>query len=528
MKLIHSLMLIPIYLLTTFSTCTSSGEQAYSSQKAIINQASSVATSIKIEHAVAFNQPHFFYEYNLPAEQIDTKTPVSFDQDYQSQQGLFCFRGNAQRSAPSRGRLKTRPQKLRHIWSFKTATNTSPTEFGIWGGGTGWTGQPLYVHWKNQTGWKDNLNPEFGLNQELHEVIVGTLSGHVYFIDLLSGKASRKPINIENPIKGTVSLHPELNGMLFVGQGIQQKTKFGNYTFNMLNGKLLQYHSGADAFAFRGWGAFDSNPLIESKSGYLFWPAENGLIYRYKINPNNQLSPPLKLRYKVKDKFYQGLEASFAAYQNMGYFADNSGNVFALNLETMQPVWYFDNLDDSDASIAIDIEAGIPYLYLGNEVDKQGQNGAAYFRKINGNTGKEVWSQVKNCNSNSEINGGILSSALIGKFKAQNTVMTVFSRVGKSLGGEIKALNKQTGELLYSIPLKSYSWSSPVDIYDEEGNMYFVLGDASGKLTLYDGQTGDMIDSVNLGSVIESSPIAIDNRIVIGSRGSAIHSYEIE
>jgi hypothetical protein len=58
--------------------------------------------------------------------------------------------------------------------------------------------------------------------------------------------------------------------------------------------------------------------------------------------------------------------------------------------------------------------------------------------------------------------------------------------------------------------------------------MYFVLGDASGKLTLYDGQTGDMIDSVNLGSVIESSPIAIDNRIVIGSRGSAIHSYEIE
>lgn len=107
-------------------------------------------------------------------------------------------------------------------------------------------------------------------------------------------------------------------------------------------------------------------------------------------------------------------------------------------------------------------------------------------------------------------------------------VITVFSQVGKSLGGEILAIDKQTGQSIYSIPIASYAWSSPVDIYDQAGNMYFILAEANGNLSLYEGLTGARIDTVTVGSVLESSPIAVDNYIMIGSRGARIDSYVIE
>lgn len=213
-------------------------------------------------------------------------------------------------------------------------------------------------------------------------------------------------------------MHPKNHRWLFVGQGIQQTDLFGSYVFDIFTGQLLDYQAGKDLFAWRqAWGAFDSNPLIDPQTEYLFWPAENGLIYRYSLKANKPFAQPVKFRYKVKNKYHQGLEASFAAYKNQGFFADNSGNLFALDLETLRPLWYFDNLDDTNASIALDLEGEIPYLYVGNEVDKQGQTGKAYFRKINGLTGQAIWSQARICNSDQRINGGILSSALIGKKK---------------------------------------------------------------------------------------------------------------
>ncbi len=455
---------------------------------------------------------------------------IFFNTDYSKDRNILCFRGNAQRSKPSVGVISKNPTKLAVKWKFQTAVDSRKTKFGVWGGGTGWTGQPLYVEWKTESGWKQNLLGEYQNNTSLNEVIFGSLCGKVYFLDLLSGKPTRNPIDIGNPIKGTVSVDPRLNGMIYIGQGIQYNEKFGCYFYDFFSGKQILHQSGLDNYSYRSWGAFDSNPLVDRENQVLFWPAENGIVYRYDLT--DLTKSPFKFKYQVKDKPHQGIESSFGAYRNLGYFSDNNGNVFCLDLSKMKPVWYFDNIDDSDASIALDIENDKPFLLIGNEVDKQGSVGGGFFRKIDGLTGKEVWNVRRTCTGTNSgalsNNGGILSSCLIGKKKSADILITVYSRVGDNLGGEIVAVNKKTGQELYKILLKNYSWSSPVDVYDKDGNMYFVHGDVSGLFSLYEGKTGKIIDSMKLHGAIESSPIAIDNQVIIGTRGGIIYCLTIQ
>jgi outer membrane protein assembly factor BamB len=451
-----------------------------------------------------FNDSSFIFSVNYGSDSLDTNAQIYFYQKYSDDSNILCFRGNAQRSKSSTGKLITNPTKLQLSWKFKTSYDSTKTQFGVWGGGTGWTGQPLFVHWKSGSAWKKNLRSSFVNQRELREIIVGSLCGKVYFLDLEKGSETRNPIPIGNPIKGTISLDPRLNGNLYIGQGIQHTDKFGNYFYNIFSGELLKYNSGNDSFSNRFWGAFDSNPLVDEKNEVLFWPAENGIIYRYDLQKLNK--EPLKFRYSKINKPHQGIESSFSAYRNLGYFSDNNGNVFCLNLKTMKPVWYFDNLDDSDASIVIDVVEDNPFLFIGNEVDKQGTVGKAFFRKIDGLTGKEIWNIHRNCTGSNDgalsNNGGVLSTCLLGKGKANNLLITVFSRVENEMGGEIVAVDKETGKEVYSIKLNSFSWSSPVDIYDQQGNMYFIHGEVSGKLSLYDGKTGKVIDSIMLDGAI--------------------------
>lgn len=64
---------------------------------------------------------------------------------YSNACGIFTFRGNHQRNAAFHGTVKGRPDTVVVDWVFKTGFDKRETKFGTWGGGTGWTGQPLYV-----------------------------------------------------------------------------------------------------------------------------------------------------------------------------------------------------------------------------------------------------------------------------------------------------------------------------------------------------------------------------------------------
>lgn len=483
-------------------------------------------------------------EYQLfGINETDSTEQIIFSTEYNETNGIFCFRGNPQRNNPVRGTLAKKPSGFKVDWIFETERDDRVGKTGTWGGGSGWTGQPLVVKWPNEIKVKlYGATSDFIQQNNNKEVIVGSLCGNIYFLDWEKGIPTRPHLSIHNPIKGTVSVDPRMNGLLIVGQGIPNDSlRFGSYIFNMFTGKEVYYRSGLDATANRAWGAFDSNSLIDPKTGYWFHPAENGQIYKAKIGADVTLTKPTKFNFSVKNKREQGLEASMSAWNNLGYFGDNSGNVFCLDLMTMRPIWYFDNLDDTDASMVLDLQENHhPYLYIGNEVDKQGATGMAYIRKLDATTGKEIWKIGRECAAttlNGRINsGGVLASVLPGKQKAKHLVFGIFSRTlalsgaepNNSFAGEFVAINKITGKEAYKIKLPNYSWASPIALYTKQGDCYVFFTDVFGNVYLIDGLTGKIIHKEHYGVVWESSPVAWGNRIVVGARGNRIYSFVIE
>lgn len=470
----------------------------------------------------------------LTAEGFDSTKQVYFaNNDYSEEFGIFCFRGNAQRNHPTRGTIAGRPTTVQLDWIFDTDYDARPTDFGVWGGGSGWTGQPLVIQWPDDKRRQlFELKPEYLQQKDWKEVIIGSLCGNIYFIDFTTGKATRPHVSIGHPIKGTVSVDPRMNGLMTVGQGIPNDDRFGAYLFDLFAGQEVDFRSGMDPTSRRLWGAHDSNPLIDAGSGFLFWPAENGQIYKTFLGDGKAFGPTQKFNYGVGRHPDLGLEASLGAFKNLGFFGDNGGNVFCLNLTTMRPVWLFDNIDDTDASLVIETdEQQHPYLYTGNEVDKQGPVGTAYIRKIDALSGKQVWAFSRSCNG-SDVggkanSGGVLATVLPGKQQAKGLVFGIFSRVNGTMKGEFVAIDKQTGKERYAIPMDAYSWASPIDLYDEQGNCYVFFTDVYGTIYLVDGVTGSIIHKEKLNYVFESSPVAWGNRIVVGTRGSTILSFTV-
>lgn len=464
---------------------------------------------------------------------FDSSNAVYFGEQYGDTNGIFCFRGNARRNHPTRGTLSGKPDKITLDWVFTTDYDARLTEFGVWGGGSGWTGQPLLIRWPEEKRRKlAGILPEFASNKQFCEVIVGSLCGNIYFLDFETGKATRPHMSIGNPIKGTVSVDPRMTGLMTVGQGIPNGGRFGAYLFDLFTGRETGYRSGMDPQSRRLWGAHDSNPLIDPKSGYLIWPAENGQVYKSELTAGFGFGRQQKFNYLIAKHPQPGLEASFGAYKNLGFFGDNGGNIFCLDLTTMHPVWVADNIDDTDASLVVEEENGRPFLYVGNEVDKQGATGNAYIRKVDGLTGKEVWKVRRTCSGTAvggrANSGGVLATVLPGKKKASGLVFGIFSRVGHTMAGEFVAIDRTTGREIYTIPMNAYSWASPIDLYDGEGNAYLFFTDVYGTIYLVEGLSGKVLYREKTSYIFESSPVAWDNRIVVGTRGKTILSFIVE
>ncbi|MFN5183754.1 MAG: hypothetical protein ACK5D5_12105 [Bacteroidota bacterium] len=456
---------------------------------------------------------------------------LNFDSDEFNPDGIFTFRGGNLRNSPVRGELNYSPKKILRSWEFKTAQDSMSGKWGTWGGGAGWTGQPLVVNWKEEEIKSiDALKPEFKSRKSLKEIIQVSLSGRVYFIEFETGKATRAPLYIKNPIKGTPSIDCKNKEFLMVGQGVPHRGGFAWRCFDLKNNKLIHEEKMPNDFAYRSWGACDASPLIDYKTKNFIWPTESGVIYRGVLG-TEKIDSISMFRYKSKDTKHQGLESSPSAIGNLAYFTDNGGNIFCLDVRTMKARWHYFNKDDSDASPAIQLKEGVPYIFVGNEVDKQGGEGIGALRKLNGLTGKLEWQYEKKCysvTSPKTNNGGMLSTPCIGRNKAEHLVWTIFSRTPKGGKGVFVCLNINTGQLVYEIPLDNYSWVSPIALYDKSGNPYVYFPDVYGNVYLVDGLSGKIIYKEAMGYTFESSPIAWGNRIIQPARGNKICSFLIE
>ena len=450
-----------------------------------------------------------------------------FEDPYENAPGAFTFRGNHYRNADFHGTLQGRPDTVIIDWVFKTGFDKRVTKFGSWGGGTGWTGQPLYVEWPDSCMERFRReSPALTRNFGKEEIIVGSLDAHLYFINFQTGDSSRRSFYVGNTIKGTPSLDPDMNGNLYVGQGIPCINPFGALTFNLFTHQKTQTF-GRDPRAWRNWQAYDSSPIRVGQ--FLFRLGENGTVYKYLCS-GDTLKLHSTLRYHAKGSGAAGIESSMAVYRNYGYFSDNHGNVICINLDNLQPVWHYFNHDDSDGSPVIAEEEGVPYLYTGCEIDKQNV-GNGYLTKLNALNGEEVWTTAtagrRTTFNNNHFDGGFYCTPLLGQGNCRHLVFANFVRNTPAMSGDFMAFNRQTGEEVYRVPLKYYAWSSPVALYNENGEMFIFTGDTTGYIYLIDGASGEILFKKLVGNNFESSPVVIGNHVVIGSRGQEIYKFTI-
>lgn len=470
---------------------------------------------------------HLQYDITI----FDTATPGNLsntDDAYKDIHGILTFRGSPFRDATFCGHIDSTPTDITIDWEYTTEFDNTQTSFGTWGGGTGWTGQPIYINWSDEQVEHFKHTDSITENFDNEEIIIASLSGYVHFINYRTGLPTRKKIDAGNNIKGTPSLDPSLNGNLYVGHGIPRSEPIGAEVIN-LNNHAVTHLFPRDKNAWRGWGAYDASPLIVG--GFLFRIGENGTIYKFTVH-GNSLKLHSTLRYRANGCNAAGMESSMAVYKNYGYTTDNHGNILCINLENLHPIWYYDNHDDTDASPVLEIEDGIPYLYSGCEIDRQGTSGLSYFVKLNGLTGERQWQQTIECKKmtigTKHFDGGMYSTPLLGKGNCKNLIFTNICLNDPPSSGKFFAFDKYTGEIVYSTPLKCYAWSSPVAIMNDNDEMFVFTGDTQGRAYVIDGKTGKILINKQIGINFESSPIIIDNHIVIGSRGTHIYKLSIQ
>ena len=102
-------------------------------------------------------------------------------------------------------------------------------------------------------------------------------------------------------------------------------------------------------------------------------------------------------------------------------------------------------------------------LYAACEVDKRKTDALAYIKKLDGRTGKVLWEYSCKCKYDANVNGGVLSSPIIGKNSISDLVIFSISKTTSNRAGKLVALNKETGDLV---------WEKECDIGSEGGNPY--------------------------------------------------------
>ena len=452
----------------------------------------------------------------------------SFTDLYANNSNVMTFRKNLMRNADFGGTITGTPTKVEVAWVFNTENDQRPTKLGTWGGGSGWTGQPLYMHWTPsdiQAIKSSNKQLTEDFNGE--EIMIGSLCTKVYFLNFQNGKPSRNPVDVKNVVKGTMSLDPELKN-LYVGQGVPHVQPFGTMCIDLLTDSTRQIID-ATGKAWRGWNGFDSSSIVAG--GFLFWAGENGNVYKFEREQGN-LRLVSTMRYKVKG-MAPGIESSICVYRNYGFCSDNNGNILCINLNTMNPVWYYDNHDDSDGTIVCREEGGTPYLYCGCEVDKQGDMADCHLIKLNALNGQLVWEAPIPCKrltiGKKTFDGGMYATPLLGAGDCEGIIFYNITRnkAGDN-PGELHALNTKDGSEVYRVGYETWAWSSPVAFYNERKEMYIFTGDAIGNVYLIRGKTGEVIYKEKVANNFESSPVVVGNSAVVGSRGNGIYKFVIK
>ena len=475
---------------------------------------------------------------DVDSYQADDHHTIDFGgpEDYAKADGIVTFRGNNFRNSSAYGQAALNAGRFGDYWTVSIGSMNG------WGG-SGWTGQPLAVRWPAEMKQQMNMYDWAKSKEDLVEVIYATLAGRVYFIDMETGDQTRESLYLGYPFKGAGSLDPRGYPLLYLGGGIDRQLTEEESAVSLLDGEVLFTVGDNDPFAPRAWSAWDSAPLVDAETDQLIYPGENGVLYIIDLNTSYDEGQgtidvfPEVVRFTYEStmgkKFYYGMEDSAIAWRDHLFVADNGASFLCIDLNTLQIEWRFDCLDDTNCTGVLEVDdTGHPYIYMSTSFHlgwRSSYTAEIPIWKIDAVTGQEVWHRSYTCYSVQELSGGVQGSLSLGTGPLEGIVYASVARCPDGQNGMLVALDKDTGEELWTYTSDSYSWSTPVCFYDTDGNGYVLYTSAiNGTMFLFNGRTGDLLDRFDFGCTVEATPIVWNNTVVIGTRGEQIYGITLE
>lgn len=124
--------------------------------------------------------------------------------------------------------------------------------------------------------------------------------------------------------------------------------------------------------------------------------------------------------------------------------------------------------------------------------------------------------------------GGIQATPVVGQGEISDLVIYPIARTPRLFAGKLVALNKTTGQTVWTLNMDHYAWSSPIAVYADNGKAYLIQCDSDGNMMLIEGTTGKVLHKLNFGTNIEATPGVFENKIVVGTRDERIVGVTIE
>ena len=522
--------------------------------------------------------------YSRPAKEL-IHMPAA-DEYTTKQLGVMTFRGDNFRRNAAVGTLSAAPTGLKEKWHADSGSSrgTNQTYYGY-----GWTGQPVIARWSTQVREGSNLFEKKINTKALKEVIIAGMDGNIRFLDLADGELTRNSIKLGYPMRGTPTLHTGGYPFMSVGQFARKmkvKTgKIGLRQYNLYSQKEQKLLDGLDGKYHRPLndvGSFETSALIDRTSDTLIAAGSNGMLYLESLNSSFDynakvltIDPSITvMNYKVKGQKSTALlaiESSPAAYDKYVYMANMGGVLMCIDTDTLKPVWAVNTGDSVMAAVAMDMqirenvqETPVPAetgdeddpkdkapadnrelsLYTANMLNNRKKGDSdIQIRRYDALSGKEIWKTsvgvTKGKKDKDDV--GAKASPVIGQHGLNDLVyftVTGLSDEGRQqlgLSGEtpavLIALEKASGKIVWSYGLSSRSESSPIAVYNEEGNGWIIQCEQNGTIHLLEGLTGSVVDTMQLNAEIEASPAAYGSTVVIGTTGkntSFVYGIELE
>jgi len=438
---------------------------------------------------------------------INTKVP-----------GLTTFRGNASRDYYGEGPIPRHPKIL---WSYPESGGLCSQSTGIDGTktwcGNGWTGQPNVIPHKNGT----------------IEIRVGAYDDHYHFLNGRTGRPVRPDLVTGDLAKGSATSDPEGYPLYYAG------SRDNNFRVVALDRPMptVLWKMNADTTVPEPLWNNDWDGAALVIGDYLLEGSENSWFYVVKLNRHYDAKGLVQVNPKIvatipgfDQEFLKELGDDSVSIENSVAFRD--GVVYFGNSGGLVQGWDISNLlaggtkyhrvfrywvgDETDASIVIDAHGD---LYVGRHYSFNIPNRSrARDKAVGGSLIKLdpskpndplVWTVTMGGDG---PDGGLLGTPALYK--------GVVYAPGTS--GELVAVKQKTGKVLWKVPLPYYLVSSPVTIDDQ-----LIIGDCGGWLHDFDiskpKREPTELWRLKLGGCIEATPAVWHGMLWVGSRGGKIY-----